>query len=58
MRLVLEKKRKLKMSERKSLFLMTAEQAEAFTRLVQTAEHGGGDAACRLGACTGRGSAA
>ncbi len=41
------KKRKVKMSERKLLFLMNAEQAEAFTRLVQ-AEHGGGDAACRL----------
>ena len=37
------------MSERKLLFLMTAEQAEAFARLVEAAGRGDGGAACRLG---------
>ena len=37
------------MSERKLLFLMNAEQAEAFVRLVEAAEAGDGGAACRLG---------
>lgn len=37
------------MTERKLLFLMTAEQALAFARLVEAAESGDGAAACRLG---------
>lgn len=37
------------MSERQLLFLMTAEQAQAFARLVKQAEQGDGAAACRLG---------
>ena len=37
------------MSERKLLFPMTAEQADAFTRLVEAAGRGDGGAACRLG---------
>ena len=37
------------MSERTLLFLMTDGQAVAFARLVEAAEHGDGDAACRLG---------
>jgi hypothetical protein len=37
------------MSERKLLFLMSQEQAKAFAWLVAAAEHGDGDAACRLG---------
>jgi hypothetical protein len=49
MRLLLATKREVEMSERKLLFLMTAEQAEAFARLVDAAEHGDGGAACRLG---------
>ena len=35
------------MSERKLLFLMNAEQALAFARLVEAAERGDGAAACR-----------
>jgi hypothetical protein len=42
-------KREVHMSERKLLFLMNAEQAEAFARLVEAAEAGDGGAACRLG---------
>ena len=37
------------MSDRKLLFLMTDEQAVTFARLVEAAERGNGDAACRLG---------
>lgn len=37
------------MSERKLLFLMTAEQALAFAQLVKAAKAGSGHAACRLG---------
>lgn len=37
------------MSERKLLFLMSAEQALAFARLVEAAERGDGAAACQLG---------
>jgi len=37
------------MSERKLLFLMNAEQAQAFARLLGAAERGDGDAACVLG---------
>ena len=37
------------MNERRLLFLMDAQQAEAFARLVEAAEAGSGDAACRLG---------
>lgn len=37
------------MSERKLLFLMNAQQAEAFARLLEAANRGDGDAACRLG---------
>ena len=37
------------MSERKLLFLMNAEQALAFARLVEAAERGDGAAACELG---------
>lgn len=37
------------MGDRKLLFLMTAEQAEAFARLVEAAGRGDGGAACRLG---------
>ena len=37
------------MSDRKLLFMMSAEQAEAFARLVEAADRGDGDAACRLG---------
>lgn len=35
--------------DRRLLFLMTTEQAVAFARLVEAAERGDGDAACRLG---------
>jgi len=49
MRLVLATKREVHMSERSLLFLMTAEQAEAFAGLVEAAESGDGGAACRLG---------
>ena len=48
-RLVLATKREVDMSERNLLFLMTAEQADAFARLVAAAGSGDGDAACRLG---------
>ena len=37
------------MGERKLLFLMNAEQAKAFARLVEAANRGDGDAACQLG---------
>ena len=37
------------MGERKRLFMMNAEQAEAFGRLVEAANRGDGAAACRLG---------
>lgn len=37
------------MSDRELLFLMTAAQAEAFSRLVEAANRGDGGAACRLG---------
>ena len=37
------------MSERQLLFLLSAEQAKAFARLVEAAGRGDGDAACRLG---------
>ena len=37
------------MSERKLLFMMNGEQAEAFARLVEAAERGDGVAACELG---------
>ena len=37
------------MTDRKLLFLINAEQAETFARLVAAAERGDGDAACRLG---------
>ena len=37
------------MSDRELLFMMSAEQAEAFARLVEAADRGDGDAACRLG---------
>ena len=37
------------MSERQLLFLLSAEQARAFARLVEAAGRGDGDAACRLG---------
>jgi TPR repeat protein len=49
MRLVLATKREVTMTDRKLLFLMNAEQAETFARLVAAAERGDGDAACRLG---------
>jgi len=49
MRLVLATKREVDMSERKLLFLMTTEQAEAYARQIEAAEHGDGGAACRLG---------
>jgi TPR repeat protein len=49
MRLVLATKREVTMTDRKLLFLMNAEQAEAFARLVAAAERGDVDAACRLG---------
>lgn len=37
------------MSERRLLFLMNAEQVEAFARLMEAADRGDGGAACRLG---------
>jgi len=49
MRSVLATKREIKMSERKLLFMMNAEQALAFAGLVEAAERGDGAAACRLG---------
>jgi hypothetical protein len=49
MRLVPATKREVDMNERKLLFLMTAEQADAFARLVEAAGRGDGGAACRLG---------
>jgi TPR repeat protein len=49
MRSVLATKREVNMSERKLLFLMNAEQAEAFSRLVDAANRGDGGAACQLG---------
>jgi hypothetical protein len=49
MRLVPATKREVDMNERKLLFLMTAEQADAFARLVESAGRGDGGAACRLG---------
>jgi hypothetical protein len=48
-RLVLATKREVDMSERSLLFLMTEGQAVTFARLVEAAERGDGDAACRLG---------
>jgi TPR repeat protein len=49
MRSVLATKREIDMTERKLLFLMNAEQAQEFARLVRAAEAGDGGAACRLG---------
>jgi hypothetical protein len=49
MRLVLATKRETTMSERTYLFLMNAEQAEAFVRLITAANAGDGGAACTLG---------
>jgi hypothetical protein len=49
MRLVLATKRENAMTERKLLFLMNAEQATEFARLLKAAEAGDGSAACRLG---------
>jgi hypothetical protein len=42
-------KREVEMSERKLLFMLRPEQAMAFVRLLEAAERGDGDAACRLG---------
>jgi len=49
MRLVLATKREVDMSERKLMFLMSQEQAEAFAGLLEAAERGDGAAAGRLG---------
>jgi TPR repeat protein len=49
MRLVQATKREVDLSERRPVFLMTAEQGEAFARLVNAADRGDGGAACRLG---------
>jgi hypothetical protein len=49
MRLVLATKREIDMGERKLLFRMNQEQAQAFGWLVAAANRGDGAAACRLG---------